>query len=67
MKKAYEMRESYTVGIMATKETPMKTLRQKLEILPASRRKKIARRTEHLATEELTMRELRQPHTTLEA
>lgn len=37
----------------------MKTLRQKLEILPASRQKKIARRTEQLIAEEMTMRELR--------
>ena len=37
----------------------MKTLKEKLAILPASRRKKIARRTEALIAEELTMRELR--------
>lgn len=37
----------------------MKTLNEKLATLPASRRKKIARRTEALIAEELTMRELR--------
>lgn len=37
----------------------MKTLKEKLAPLPASRRKKIARRTEALIAEELTMRELR--------
>jgi DNA-binding XRE family transcriptional regulator len=37
----------------------MKTLRQKLEILPAGRQKKIARRTEQLIAEEMTMRDLR--------
>jgi DNA-binding XRE family transcriptional regulator len=37
----------------------MKTLKEKLATLPASRRKKIARRTEALIAEELTMRELR--------
>jgi hypothetical protein len=67
MKKAYGMKEGYTLGIMVPKEKPFKTLRQKLETLPASRRKKIARRTECLVAEELTMRELRKPHTTLEA
>jgi hypothetical protein len=34
----------------------MKTLRQKLETLPASRRKKIARKTEYLIAEEMTKR-----------
>lgn len=37
----------------------MKTLKEKLATLPTSRRKKIARRTEALIAEELTMRELR--------
>lgn len=37
----------------------MKTLKEKLATLPASRRKKIARRIEALIAEELTMRELR--------
>ena len=37
----------------------MKTLKQKLSELPASRRKKIARRTASLIAEEMTMRELR--------
>ena len=37
----------------------MKTLREKLGALPASRRKKIARRTASLIAEEMTMRELR--------
>ena len=37
----------------------MKTLKDKLATLPASRRKKIARRTELLIAEEMTMRELR--------
>jgi DNA-binding XRE family transcriptional regulator len=37
----------------------MKTLRDKLRTLPASRRKKIARRTNLLIAEEMTMRELR--------
>lgn len=37
----------------------MKTLKQKLQTLPISRRKKIARRTELLIAEEMTMRELR--------
>jgi DNA-binding XRE family transcriptional regulator len=37
----------------------MKTLKEKLATLPATRRKKIARRTEALIAEELTMRELR--------
>lgn len=37
----------------------MKTLQEKLNKLPASRRKKIVRRTEALITEEMTLRELR--------
>jgi DNA-binding XRE family transcriptional regulator len=37
----------------------MKTLKDKLQTLPASRRRKIARRTESLIAEEMTMRELR--------
>ncbi len=37
----------------------MKTLKDKLQTLPASRRRKIARRTELLIAEEMTMRELR--------
>ena len=37
----------------------MKTLKEKLATLPTSRRKKIARRTEQLIAEEMTMRELR--------
>jgi len=37
----------------------MKTLKDKLQALPASRRRKIARRTELLIAEEMTMRELR--------
>jgi DNA-binding XRE family transcriptional regulator len=37
----------------------MKTLKEKLATLPASQRRKIARRTEALIAEELTMRELR--------
>ena len=37
----------------------MKTLQQKLATLPARRRRKIARRTEALIAEEMTMRELR--------
>ena len=37
----------------------MKTLREKLAALPASRRKKIARRSRELIAEEMTMRELR--------
>lgn len=37
----------------------MKTLKEKLATLPATRRKKIAQRTEALIAEELTMRELR--------
>jgi DNA-binding XRE family transcriptional regulator len=37
----------------------MKTLQEKLSTLPATRRKKIARRTHLLIAEEMTMRELR--------
>jgi DNA-binding XRE family transcriptional regulator len=37
----------------------MKTLQDKLSTLPATRRKKIARRTHLLIAEEMTMRELR--------
>jgi transcriptional regulator with XRE-family HTH domain len=37
----------------------MKTLEEVLRELPAERRKKIARRTEELIAEEMTMRELR--------
>jgi DNA-binding XRE family transcriptional regulator len=37
----------------------MKTLHEKLDTLPAARRKKIAKRTELLIAEEMTMRELR--------
>jgi DNA-binding XRE family transcriptional regulator len=37
----------------------MKTLKDKLQTLPASRRRKIARRTNLLIAEEMTMRELR--------
>jgi DNA-binding XRE family transcriptional regulator len=37
----------------------MKTLKEKLATLPANRRKKIARRTNLLIAEEMTMRELR--------
>jgi DNA-binding XRE family transcriptional regulator len=37
----------------------MKTLKDKLRTLPAGRRRKIARRTELLIAEEMTMRELR--------
>jgi DNA-binding XRE family transcriptional regulator len=37
----------------------MKTLKDKLQTLPAGRRRKIARRTESLIAEEMTMRELR--------
>lgn len=37
----------------------MKTLKDKLRALPASRRKKIADRTKSLIAEEMTMRELR--------
>jgi len=37
----------------------MKTLQEKLGALPASRRKKIAKRTASLIAEEMTMRELR--------
>jgi DNA-binding XRE family transcriptional regulator len=37
----------------------MKTLQEKLGTLPASRRKKIAKRTNLLIAEEMTMRELR--------
>ncbi|HEY4046815.1 MAG TPA: helix-turn-helix domain-containing protein [Acidobacteriaceae bacterium] len=37
----------------------MKTLQEKLSALPASRRRKIARRTNLLIAEEMTMRELR--------
>jgi DNA-binding XRE family transcriptional regulator len=37
----------------------MKTLKDQLQTLPASRRRKIARRTESLIAEEMTMRELR--------
>ncbi len=37
----------------------MKTLKDKLQTLPAGRRRKIARRTELLIAEEMTMRELR--------
>jgi transcriptional regulator with XRE-family HTH domain len=37
----------------------MKTLREKLDALPENRRKKIARRTNALIAEEMTMRELR--------
>lgn len=37
----------------------MKTLREKLAALPASRRRKIAHRTRELIAEEMTMRELR--------
>jgi DNA-binding XRE family transcriptional regulator len=37
----------------------MKTLKHKLQTLPVSRRRKIARRTELLIAEEMTMRELR--------
>ena len=37
----------------------MKTLRQKLRALPASRQRKIVRRAEELITQEMTMRELR--------
>lgn len=40
----------------------MRTLKQKLEALPPSRRKKISRRTERLIAEEMTMRELRKAH-----
>ena len=37
----------------------MKTLKEKLQTLPASRRRKIARRTNLLIAEEMTMRDLR--------
>jgi DNA-binding XRE family transcriptional regulator len=37
----------------------MKTLQEKLGALPASRRKKISKRTASLIAEEMTMRELR--------
>jgi DNA-binding XRE family transcriptional regulator len=37
----------------------VKTLQEKLSTLPATRRKKIARRTHLLIAEEMTMRELR--------
>jgi DNA-binding XRE family transcriptional regulator len=37
----------------------MKTLKEKLATLPVNRRKKIARRTNLLIAEEMTMRELR--------
>ena len=37
----------------------MKTLKEKLAALPASRRRRIARRTKELIAEEMTMRELR--------
>jgi DNA-binding XRE family transcriptional regulator len=37
----------------------MKTLREKLDTLPAGRRKKIAKRMNLLIAEEMTMRELR--------
>jgi DNA-binding XRE family transcriptional regulator len=37
----------------------MKTLKDKLQTLPASRRRKIARRTNLLIAQEMTMRELR--------
>jgi DNA-binding XRE family transcriptional regulator len=37
----------------------MKTLQEKLRALPASRRKKIAKRAAQLVAEEMTMRELR--------
>lgn len=37
----------------------MKTLREKLNALPASRRRKIERRTNQLVAEEMSMRELR--------
>jgi DNA-binding XRE family transcriptional regulator len=37
----------------------MKTLKNKLQTLPASRRRKIARRTNLLIAEEMTMRDLR--------
>jgi len=37
----------------------MKTLKDKLQTLPANRRRKNARRTESLIAEEMTMRELR--------
>ena len=37
----------------------MKTLQEKLSSLPAARRKKIAKRTDALIAEEMTMRELR--------
>jgi DNA-binding XRE family transcriptional regulator len=37
----------------------MKTLKDKLQTLPASRRRKIARRTNLLIAEEMTMRDLR--------
>jgi DNA-binding XRE family transcriptional regulator len=37
----------------------MKTLKDKLQTLPASRRRKIARRTDLLIAEEMTMRDLR--------
>jgi DNA-binding XRE family transcriptional regulator len=37
----------------------MTTLQEKLSTLPASRRKKIAKRTAELIAEEMTMRELR--------
>jgi DNA-binding XRE family transcriptional regulator len=37
----------------------MKTLQEKLDTLPATRRKKIAKRTHLLIAEEMTMRELR--------
>jgi DNA-binding XRE family transcriptional regulator len=37
----------------------MKTLQQKLNTLPVTRRKKIARRTEALIAEDMTLRQLR--------
>lgn len=37
----------------------MKTLKDKLAVLPASRRRRIARRTKELIAEEMTIRELR--------
>jgi hypothetical protein len=40
------------------KEKAMKTLREKLGALPASRRKKIAKRTTVRIAEEMTMRQL---------
>ncbi len=40
----------------------MKTLQEKLNTLPVTRRKKIARRAALLIAEEMTMRELRKAH-----